>query len=250
MIFPIGDNVKKRSIPLITILLILTNVAIYFYSYRLQLLDDGQFSDTSFFFNVFGLSASQLASGAYQGLLTYMFLHGGFLHLLGNMIVLWAFGRTLEAGLGKVKFLMFYLVFGIVAGMSHVIVHPSSSLPLVGASGAVAGLIGGYAVAFGMKTKIKSVVFAGVCFFRLDLPALLFAAIWFGIQLFFAMDSAGISTVAWFAHIGGFLTGVVAIMFFRNELQKLIVTAADGSISVNRQFKSINTATELESTVT
>ncbi len=235
MFLPVGDNFRKTSFPVVSVLLILINVVVYVYVYYLQSVDDAQFSATTLFFNSFGLTDIELGKLNLFTLLSYMFLHGTLLHLIGNMIVLWAFSRTLEAGLGKVKFLCFYLLWGILAGLLHIALNPSQELPLVGASGAVAGLIGSYTIVYGSLGKIKTFVFVGLIA-RLQVPAILFGAIWFSFQLFCAIDESGVSLVAWFAHIGGFTSGAISLMFFKNDLRENIVSDSDGSLSISQSI--------------
>lgn len=142
--------------------------------------------------------------------LTSMFLHGGWLHLAGNMLFLWVFGDNIEDSMGHSRFLFFYLFCGLVATVTFVVFDPASESPLVGASGAIAGVMGAYLV---LHPRVRVLV---LVFYRipLPLPAYIVLAIWFGLQVFNVYVS-GDSHVAWWAHIGGFVAGAVLIVPFR-----------------------------------
>lgn len=145
-------------------------------------------------------------------LVTSQFLHGGWLHILGNMLFLWIFGNNVEDRLGRLPFLVFYLVGGIVAALAQVWIDPHSSQPLVGASGAIAAALGAYIVLF-PRARILSLVFLGFFYQLLDVPALVILGFWFVLQLINGFASLGATTaqggVAFFAHIGGFALGMV-----------------------------------------
>lgn len=143
-------------------------------------------------------------------LITCMFLHNGWLHLIGNVWFLWVFGNNIEDRLGPFIYLFFYLVVGWLATACQWAVTPDSEIPIVGASGAVAGILGAYAVTF-PKAKVKTLVFLFVFFTIIEIPALVILLIWFGYQLWQGVNGAGgeVDAVAWWAHIGGFLAGVI-----------------------------------------
>jgi membrane associated rhomboid family serine protease len=145
-------------------------------------------------------------------LLTSMFLHGDWWHLLGNMLFLWVFGDNIEDSMGHWKFLLFYLICGAVAGLAHAAMLPDLQTPTVGASGAVAGVLGAYIV---LHPRVKILVLA-MKWFPLYLPAYLVLALWFAFQLFSVWLGGG-GNVAWWAHIGGFVTGAVLVMVFRDR---------------------------------
>ena len=154
------------------------------------------------------------------GLLTYMFLHGDPLHIIGNMVVLWAFACSLETGFGKWSLLGFYLCCGIAGGLLHAAADFSSELPLIGASGACAGLIGAYTVTYGLLSKIKTLIFFFFRFWVVEIPAGAFGVLWLLMQFWSAgMDSGEGGGVAWFAHIGGFFAGVALAYVCRNETE-------------------------------
>jgi membrane associated rhomboid family serine protease len=151
-----------------------------------------------------------------SSIITSMFIHGGFLHILGNMWFLWVFGRGVEDLLGHGKFLFFYLACGVAAALAHVLVNFNSTVPTVGASGAIAGVMGAYLVKFPRARIVTLVV---IIFFltTVDIPAAFLLLYWFAIQFFNGVGSVGYSQassgdVAWFAHVGGFIAGIVLIL--------------------------------------
>jgi membrane associated rhomboid family serine protease len=151
-------------------------------------------------------------------LFTSMFLHGGWLHLLGNMLFLWVFGRNLEDLIGGARFLVFYLVCGLVAGLVQVLANPSAPTPTIGASGAIAGVMGAYLIKF-PRSQIDTLVLLFVFFTRLAIPAPFYLLFWFAMQFLSGVESIGERSytgggVAVFAHIGGFIAGMLLIRWF------------------------------------
>ena len=154
-------------------------------------------------------------SGNLQTLLTSMFLHGGWLHLLGNMLFLWVFGRNVEDLIGGGRFLAFYLCCGLAAAILQVITNPYSRVPTIGASGAIAGVMGAYLIKF-PRARIVTLVFIIVFVTTVEIPAWIMLLWWFVIQLFSGLGSLANTNysgggIAWFAHVGGFLTGMLLI---------------------------------------
>ena len=146
-------------------------------------------------------------------LFTSMFLHGGFAHLGGNMLFLWIFGNNVEDILGPVKFVVFYLLCGLAAHALHIASNPSSTVPTIGASGAISGLLGAYLIAF-PGARVLTLVFLGFLIRMMMVPAFVIIIYWFVIQFVFALLSLGGTAeggVAWFAHVGGFLMGIALI---------------------------------------
>ena len=151
-------------------------------------------------------------------LLTSMFLHGGWMHLLGNMLFLWVFGRNLEDLIGGGRFLIFYLVCGLVAAVVQVIANPYARVPTIGASGAIAGVMGAYLIKF-PRSQIDTLVLLFIFFTRLAIPAPFYLLFWFGLQFLNGFESIGERSytgggVAYFAHIGGFLAGMLLFRLF------------------------------------
>ena len=145
-------------------------------------------------------------------LITSQFLHGGWLHLLGNMLFLWIFGNNIEDRFGRLRFLLFYLAGGIVAGLAQVAIDPESRIPTIGASGAIAATLGAYLVLY-PRARITSLVFLGFFYQLINVPALVVLAFWFVLQLVDGITSLGVAEtgggVAFFAHIGGFVFGAL-----------------------------------------
>jgi membrane associated rhomboid family serine protease len=156
---------------------------------------------------------------------TSMFMHGSLLHLGGNMLFLWIFGNNIEDSMDECRFVAFYLLGGVIALAAQVLVDPSAAVPTVGASGAIAGVLGGYAVLY-PRARVITVVFIVIFFTIIELPALLVLGFWILIQLFLGANDLGSQTaggeggVAYFAHIGGFVFGLIAIRLFADRVQE------------------------------
>ncbi len=170
-------------------------------------------------------------------LLTCMFLHGGFMHFAGNMLFLWIFGDNVEDCFGHVGYLMFYLATGLVAGLTHLVTDPSSPIPTIGASGAIAGVLGGYFVLY-PQARVMTLIPIPIYFRVLNLPAYGFLGFWFGMQILIgvaALNSNEPGGVAWWAHIGGFAAGWIVAMWLRSQHQltgpqKRVVPGTDGEL--------------------
>ena len=142
-------------------------------------------------------------------LFTSMFMHGGFMHLAGNMLYLWIFGDNIEGALGHIRFIIFYLLCGIVAAFAQIFSAPESTIPMIGASGAVSGVLGAYLI-FYPRARIRTFVFLGIFITFLRLPAVLLLGVWILGQIISAsISSPGSPGVAWFAHLGGFFAGMI-----------------------------------------
>jgi membrane associated rhomboid family serine protease len=148
-----------------------------------------------------------------------MFLHGSILHIGGNMLYLWIFGNNIEDRMGSIPYLLFYLASGLVAAIAHIAVAPNSTVPVVGASGAVAGVMGAYLVLF-PRVPIRTLLIFFLVLIR-DIPAVWLLGFWFVLQ-FFTSPEAG---VAWVAHVGGFLFGALVALLFRERLRPSRVAA-------------------------
>jgi membrane associated rhomboid family serine protease len=143
---------------------------------------------------------------------TSMFLHGGFLHLGGNMLYLWIFGNNIEDAMGHGRFLVFYLLAGIVAAFAQFFYDPASNIPMIGASGAVSGILGAYLVLY-PYARIKTLLFIIIFIKIVELPAILLLTIWFFMQVMYSQ----LEGVAWYAHIGGFVFGLIMIRLFSKK---------------------------------
>lgn len=204
--FPIRDHNPSTGTPYVTIGLIVVNVAVFLAMLGLNA-DERALSG---FLLDWSLIPRQVSQGqGWHGLITSMFLHAGFLHLIGNMLFLWIFGDNLEEVFGPLRFLGFYLLCGIGAGLAHVLAAPYSGVPTIGASGAIAGVLGGYLLLFPRARVDVLLIF--IVFFRVfTVPAWLMLGVWFGLQVLNGsladIESGG---VAYWAHAGGFVFGLV-----------------------------------------
>lgn len=220
---PLRDENPTVLLPLVTVTLIAANAAVFLYELSLdpRLLE-------AFIYRMGMVPASVLESrvpgaGGYYTVLSSMFLHGGWMHIIGNMLYLWIFGNNIEDSMGHVRFVFFYLLTGIAAAATHLAFNPTSIVPTIGASGAVSGVLGAYLVLF-PHARIKTLIFLIGPFFRIIyLPAWVLLIFWIAIQLFSqaldTMNPAG-GGVAYAAHIGGFVAGLVLIPLFRKHRRK------------------------------
>jgi membrane associated rhomboid family serine protease len=199
----------------VTITLILLNVLMWLY--ELQLMGSGHFEQSIM---QMALVPSELTQhfglGAVADLFRSMFMHAGWVHLIGNMWYLWLFGDNVEDSIGWFGFLVFYLICGVVASLAQVVLSPDSSIPLIGASGAIAGVLGAYLVRF-PRARVLTVLTLGWYIRLVEIPALYVLGFWFVLQLLSSVASIGIPQqggVAYFAHIGGFVAGLTLIWIF------------------------------------
>ncbi len=207
---PLRDSEPSHSKPVVTFLLIAANAVAFFYELSLD-----PFS-RNHLIAVYGVVPERLW---YPSLVTSMFLHGGWLHLLGNMWFLWIFGDNIEDILGRFKYLLLYLASGVAAGLTHVLVNADSRVPTIGASGAVAGVMGAYLLKF-PHSRILTLLPVFVFLTTFEVPAYFILAYWLIIQFFSGIGSVAYSQlahggVAWFAHVGGFLTGLILVNLLR-----------------------------------
>lgn len=211
MFFPFGDDqVRGGHQPLFAYGFIALNVLIFFYQSSL-----GPEAGQAFVYD-WGTIPANIESGArFETLLTSMFLHGGWMHLIGNMIYMWIFADNIEATVGSLTFVIFYLLGGLAAGLCHIYFNGGSTVPAVGASGALSAVMGAYIVLF-PRSNVRGYFF----FFRVNVPAFIFLGFWFYQQSTAGFASLRDSTgtgIAWWAHIGGFVFGVLAGFFFRTR---------------------------------
>ena len=204
--FPRRDDRPTYTAPIVTTLLIIACSLVFIFE---LLLDD---YSRNHFMTLYGVVPAHLRL---QSLLTSMFLHGGWSHIIGNMLFLWAFGKSLEDAMGHSKFLGFYLSCGVLSALVHIAINFYSRVPTVGASGAIAGVMGAYLLKF-PRANIRTLVFVLVFVTTADIPAAFILGYWFLIQLSsgygsIAHTSVSEAGVAWFAHIGGFVAGMVLV---------------------------------------
>ncbi len=215
MFFPIGDTqVQGGYKPYVAYTFLGLNILIFLYEFSLG-------AGINQFLTTYGTIPSEITSGQdYYTLITSIFLHGGWMHLIGNMLFLWVFGDNIEATIGSVKFFFFYLFGGLAASAAHIMFNLGSNIPSVGASGAIAAILGAYLVMF-PKSKVKILVL--IIFRKYQIPALAFLGLWFGQQLLSGLGeiskTADTSGVAWWAHIGGFVFGVTCGFLFKGMIR-------------------------------
>lgn len=238
VVVPVHDQNALRFIPFqhVTVGLIALNALVFLYQMSL--------SETAFgaFAFVAGIIPASILTDGFDAaarlplptgwayiqpevtLVTYMFLHGDVWHLLGNMLFLWVFGDNIEDAMGHVRFLVFYLLCGVAAALVHAAVDPASEIPLIGASGAIAGLIGAYLMLY-PRVRMWVLILMRI---PLRLPAYLVLFAWLAMQLFFvaAGDQSG---TAWWAHIGGFAAGVLLVPFFKRRSVALFGGGGDAA---------------------
>ena len=169
-------------------------------------------------FGIESLPRDIAALPASFSLLTSMFLHGGWMHLLGNMLYLWIFGNNIEDAMGHVRFIIFYILCGIVAAYTHALIDPGSTIPMIGASGAISGVLGAYLLLY-PRASVLVLVPLGFFMYTMYWPAGFVLGLWFLMQLLSGGASLGSGGggVAWFAHVGGFVAGMVLIGFFKRS---------------------------------
>ncbi len=215
---PIRDVNPTRRAPILTYALLAANVIVFL----IQLGMSERELFTTFINDAvvpLRLSQNLFSVDSLVDMIRSMFFHGGWLHLLSNMLYLWIFGDNVEDQLGKVLFLILYFASGFAAILAQVAIDPTSTVPLVGASGAIAGVLGSYALMF-PRAGVRGLVFLGFFAQFVELPALVVLGFWFVTQLFSGAMSLGVTTatgggVAFFAHIGGFVVGVGLTLLFR-----------------------------------
>lgn len=208
--FPLRDTQPSYSKPIVTVALIVINILVFLFEFSL---DD--YSKNAFI-GTFGLVPDRFH---FANVLTSMFLHGGWMHVLGNMWFLWIFGDNIEDILGHGKYLLFYLLCGVGAAMTQVFFSPDSRVPMVGASGAIAGVMGAYMVKF-PYSRISTLIFLAFFITTVEVPAWVMLIYWFFIQLISGVGSVGYSQVsqggtAFLAHVGGFVAGIGLIYLMR-----------------------------------
>jgi membrane associated rhomboid family serine protease len=225
-VIPLRDTIRSRSAPLVTVGLIVLNVLIYLHEVALGPL-------LPRFVHAYGLVPSRfvywtelggdpLDPARFLPLLTSMFWHGGFLHLAGNMLYLWIFGDNIEDRLGHFRFLVFYLLAGVCAALVQVFFDPHATVPTVGASGAIAGVLGAYLVTF-PRARVLALVPIFFLPWLVEIPAVVYLALWFLVQLGSALLSsaspshASTGGIAFWAHAGGFVAGIVLVKLMQRR---------------------------------
>ncbi len=213
---PLRDSTPSNSFPVITVALIIINILLFYFEVSVGQEQMNQIVYT------FGLVPANYAhyQGPWLGYLPFLsstFLHGSWMHVIGNMWILWLFGDNVEDKMGRGRFLVFYLLCGLIASMTHFLTNPASTVPVVGASGAVAGIMGAYFLMF-RQAKVLTYV---PPIFLLNLPAWIYLGFWALSQLFYGVfQTSNQGSIAFWAHIGGFAAGMFLYrMFLKKPLQ-------------------------------
>ena len=246
--FPLKDDIPTRRFPALTVAIIAVNVVMFFGFQGAFFGSDADFNQRVVEYGAIpyeithpGDECGTAPSGAlvcegqaevageapdqpstWLTILTSMFMHGGLLHIAGNMLFLWVFGNNIEDSMGKARFLAFYLGGGIAALAAQTAFQPDAAIPTIGASGAVAAVLGGYALLY-PRARVVTLVFIVIFFTIIQLPALLVLGLWFALQAFYGLSEVVQPVggegggVAYFAHIGGFVFGLVLIKLFANQ---------------------------------
>lgn len=232
MFFPVKDYNPTTKTSYVTIVLILLNVVVFIYQgmvtdLNLNIAKNAMIPwEITHFRSIeepvgiqiqdqFGAPPRKLIYRELPPILTLftsMFMHGSLIHLFGNMLFLWIFGNNIEDYLGKIKFVLFYLVSGLGASLVHIVFHPNSMTPVIGASGAVSGVMGAYLILF-PTARIRTLVFVFILVTFVDIPAFVFLVIWFIFQFLYV----GGEGIAWLAHVGGFVIGLLLIRWWRKK---------------------------------
>ncbi len=238
--FPLKDDVPTQSFPLVTIALIVANVLVYLYEFVLGFPAEGSRAAASAaerayqaFVYEFGLIPCRLgdvcparfgtalaaAPPPWLTVFTSMFVHGGLFHVGGNMLYLWIFGDNVEDAMGKVRFLVFYLVCGVAAAFAQYLSDPRSAVPMVGASGAVSGALGAYLLLY-PSARVWTLVIFGFFWRLVPIPAMVVLGFWIVVQVLnglFTFGSGEPGGVAFLAHVGGFVAGMALVFLFRQQ---------------------------------
>jgi membrane associated rhomboid family serine protease len=217
--FPIKDTARARHVPVVTWLIIAANVAVFLLETSLSPVQLDRL------IRLYGVTPRRFLqdweTGQFLTLFTSLFLHGGWFHLISNMWALYLFGDNVEDRMGHGRFLLFYGLCGALAALTQVFASPASRLPMVGASGAIAGVLGAYFVLF---PRARVITFVPLYFlpYLVEIPALFYLAFWFVSQLFNGLFALAVASeiaggVAWWAHVGGFASGVILVKFFEQR---------------------------------
>ena len=242
---PIRDTQPSTCFPVVTYILMGINLLVFFLQVQTG------FGNEVFFY-LYGLVPAKYTvhemsrhfslGNQLFSILSYMFLHGGFLHFIGNMWFLYIFGDNVEEHFGSLRFLGFYLICGILSGLAHFFLNPVSMVPTIGASGAIAGVMGAYFLLY-PRSRILTVIPIIIIPWFVEIPAFVFLGIWFLIQFLNAAGSGAGSGIAWWAHIGGFITGLLLVKLNK----KLPQTGTGQKIS---QFTAKKRSPKLQMVVT
>lgn len=227
---PLKDDVKSSSVPIVNFILIGINILVFIYELLLG-------PELEFFFQEFGMIPQRFFLLLHNPVgnlfwlivpfFSSIFMHGGFLHILFNMLFLFIFGDNVEDSMGHLRYVIFYLFCGVGASLVHIFTNAQSTIPSIGASGAIAGVMGAYLILH-PKARVHTLIPLGFTVRIVKVPAIFFLVLWFILQLFSGVASLGVPAyqnvggVAWWAHIGGFVSGLLLIFIFRRRDRKPI----------------------------
>lgn len=238
--FPIADDNPRQNTPVVTWSLIGICVLVFFWQFSLGA-NGGQIAALEFGFipaRLFGTATLDPALAevpAWATVFTSMFMHGGWMHLGFNMLFLWIFGDNIEDSMGHGRYLAFYLVCGVAAALAQAAIDPASTIPMIGASGAVSGVLGAYLLLHPRAT-VRTVIFLGVFVTMMHLPAMIVLGLWFVLQLVSAaFASSGEPGVAFWAHVGGFVAGMALLPLFKKRDVKLFQPARYRAFQTERR---------------
>ncbi len=211
---PLKDDNPTETTPYVTIGLIVVNMIVFIYQLSL-----GPRGDQLFIYRM-GIIPYEFTHAVdlppYAGhplifnLIAAMFMHGGIFHILGNMLYLWIFGNNVEDAMGHIRFILFYLLTGLLASATHILLVPDTRVPMIGASGAISGVLGAYFILYPWA-KVHTLIFLFIFVTIVQIPAMVVLGFWFVFQF---LNIFGHTNVAWFAHVGGFLSGMFLVRFF------------------------------------
>ena len=228
---PLRDTIPSRTAPVVTVALIAVNVIVFLHEAAL-----GPYLERFVF--AYGLVPRRLVYWPgnpldpvrFLPLVTSMFWHGGWLHLIGNMLYLWIFGDNVEDKLGHVRYLIFYIATGVAAALTQVALDPTSTLPTIGASGAIAGVLGAYLISF-PRSRVLTLIPIIIFPWFVEIPAVVYLAFWFILQLLEGIGQLGVPAqtggVAVWAHIGGFIAGVVLVKVMEPARRRPVAPVRD-----------------------
>ena len=222
---PLHDDNPTEIVPVVTVALIAACVLVFFW--QLALGDPGNQAAVmalgvipAVLLDRVELAPELVLVPATLTPLTSMFLHGGFMHLAGNMLYLWIFGNNVEDSMGHVRFVIFYTLCGVAAVFGQVLQNPGSEIPMIGASGAISGVLGAYLLLY-PQARVLVAIPLGIIIHTMRMPAAAVLGLWFVIQIFSSLAAGDGPGVAWFAHIGGFIAGLALIPVFRRRNVRL-----------------------------
>jgi membrane associated rhomboid family serine protease len=219
-LIPIRDINPTNRFAIVTFTLIVLNIVVFIYELSLGTMGGGAFIATFALIPKRLVSPETVMAGAIPvtaTLVTSMFLHGGLLHIAGNMLYLWIFGNNVEDDTGRVRFIVFYMLCGLIAATAHAFMNRSSLTPMIGASGAISGVLGAYLLLY-PRARVVTLVMFGFYIRTIEVPAMFVLGFWFVLQFLNALISGGSGAgVAWYAHIAGFVAGLLLIGLFKRR---------------------------------